>query len=143
MSGALLDCRPPRMHALLSHLHRGLNIIKNDHQRARCKQITLVGAWRTNSAKGRTRSEAICGSSQPAPARSVLLFSSFFPPRTFTHAVLRDCWAAAGFYQVKSRVLFFTRTSSEIFGTPGKLFINPGRGSVQSNAAPTPLWLYP
>lgn len=36
------------------HLHRGLNnIIKNDHQRAHCKQTTLVGAWCTSSAEGR------------------------------------------------------------------------------------------
>lgn len=99
LSGALLDCRPPRVHALLTHLHGGLNsIIKNDHQRAHCKQITLVGAWRTSSAKGRTRSEAICGSSQPAAPS----FFSFlpFPPllRTFTRALLRGCWAAAGFF---------------------------------------------
>lgn len=71
--------RPPLvcMH-LPTHLHCGLNnIIKNDHQRAHCKQITLVGAWRTNSAKDRTRSEAICGSGESASARSFFFYLLF------------------------------------------------------------------
>lgn len=73
LSGALLDCPPPRVHALLTHLHRGLNsIIKNDHQRAHCKQMTVAGAWRTNSARGHMQQ-------QPARFCSLLLlFSSFF-----------------------------------------------------------------
>lgn len=131
LSGALLDCRPPRVHALLTHLHRGLNsIIKNDHQRAHCKQITLAGAWRANSAEGRTRCEAICGSSQPASARSFFSFLPFFFCGHLHAQFSETAGRRRGFYQMKSRVLVFTRTSSEIFGMPGKLFINPGRGSV-------------
>lgn len=107
LSGTLLDGRPPRMHALLTHLHRGLNnIIKNDHQRAHCKQITLVGAWRTNPAKGRTRSEAICGSGESASARSFFFFFLFL--QTFTHTFLWLLGETPGrlqrdmFYRLKS-----------------------------------------
>lgn len=77
LSGALLDSAPAHPP---THVHLGLNnIIKNDHQRAHCKQITLVGAWRTNSAKGTTRSAALRRSSERASA-----WSSPFQPFTRT-----------------------------------------------------------
>lgn len=93
------------MHALLTHLHRGLNsIIKNDHQRAHCKQMTVAGAWRTNSARGHMQQ-------QPARFCSLLLlFSSFFfspPADIYTRTSPRLLGGGGGFYQMKSRVLFF------------------------------------
>lgn len=125
------------MHALLTHFHCGLNnIIKNDHQRAHCKQITLVGAWRANSAKGRTRSEAICGSSESESARSFFFFC-LFSADIYTRISLTsggDAWAAAeGHVLPDEELCFCAQTSSELFGVPGKLFINSGCGSVSLN----------
>lgn len=122
------------MHALLAHLHRGLNnIIKNDHQRAHCKQITLAGAWRTNPAEGRTRSEAICGSRESASARSFFFFFLFFAD-IYTFIFLTsggDAWVALeGHVLPDEELCFCAQTSSEIFGGPAKLFINSGCGAV-------------
>lgn len=71
LSGALLD-GPPLL--LLCGLN---NIIKNDHQRAHCKQIILLGAWRTNlSLKARCSSSSRLCVVIPNPFR---LTSGHFP----------------------------------------------------------------
>lgn len=122
LSGALLDSAPPT-HPTRVHLGWN-NIIKNDHQRAHCKQITLVGAWRTNSAEGRTRSAALRRSGERASAWSPLFF-----PVIYTHfsghlntddrlmSRLR-LWETLGrllrdiCYQMKSRISAQTSTQS-------------------------------
>lgn len=64
-------------------IHCGLNnIIKNDHQRAHCKQIILLGAWRTNSTLEAERVLQPCAANSSACSS---FFFFFFSPAIYTH----------------------------------------------------------